>query len=133
MRLFDFWIPAVVVFFQLILIRSFRPKTEPFHFWEALLLGNFICCAGGLVSGLLIWQMAEFDPTSFHNYLDSSIKYLKISEANAPEELKMKNLSLVLDEIKNTKTSFMVWDELKKKVMYSFILGPLIGMIVRRK
>ena len=132
-RFFDFWIPAVVIFFHLLLIKSFREKTEPFHFWEALILGNFMCWTGGLVSGLLIWQVSNLDPIPFHNFLESSIKYLKITETNAPENMKMKNLNLVIDEIKNTPTSFMVWDEVKKKVMYSFILVPLLSMIIRRK
>jgi hypothetical protein len=132
-RFFDAWIPAVVIFFHLLLIRSYREKTEPFHFWEALILGNFICCVSGLISGVLIWQISEFDANSFHNFLNSSIKYLKITEENAPENLKMKNLNLVIEEIRNTDPGFMVWDEVKKKVMYSFILAPLLGMILRRK
>jgi len=132
-RFFDAWIPAVVIFFHLLLIKSFRPKTEPFHFWEAFILGNFICCISGLVSGLIIWQISEFDPNSFHNFLNSSIKYLRITEENAPQNLKTKNLNLVIDEISRTEPRFMVWDEVKKKVMYSFILAPFLGMILRRK
>jgi len=119
--------------FFLLLIKSFRAKTEPFHFWEGLMIGNFMCWFGGLVSGILIWKISDFDPVPFHNFLDSSIKYLKITEGNAPENLKMKNLNLVINEIKETKTSFMVWDEVKKKVMYSFILVPLLAMFIRRK
>lgn len=132
-RFFDVWIALVVIVFFLIWIRSLRPSTEPFHFWEALICGNVMCFAGGIISGLLIWQVSLFYPVPFHNFIHSSLRFLAESEKAAPETMKMKNLDLVLAEMKQTVPSFMVWDEVKKKVLYSFLLVPLISMFMRRK
>ena len=132
-RFFDAWIPAIVILFQLIFIRSYRPKTEAFHFWEGLMIGNMMCWLGGLISGILIWAISEYYPIPFQHFIDSAVKYLQISESNLEEHLQMKNLDEVIREIKKTDPSFMIWDELKKKVIYSFILVPIISMIIRRK
>jgi hypothetical protein len=35
--------------------------------------------------------------------------------------------------MKETRPGFMIWDELKKKVLYSFVLVPIIAVLVRRK
>jgi hypothetical protein len=131
-RFFDIWIPLVVVVFMTILIRS--TKTErTFHFWESLIAGNLMCWIGGLFSGLLLWQLSNIEPTAFQNFLQSSIKYLIESEKNGPENMKMKNLPLVLDEIRQTQSSFLIWDELKIKIGYSLVLVPLVSLILRRK
>ena len=131
-RFFDIWIPLVVVVFMTILIRA--TKTErTFHFWESLIAGNLMCWAGGLLSGLLLWQLSSIEPTAFQNFLQSSIKYLIESEKNGPENMKMKNLPLVIDEIRQTQPSFLIWDEMKIKIGYSLILVPLVSLIFRRK
>lgn len=131
-RFFDIWIPLVVVLFLTILIRA--AKTDrTFHFWESLIAGNLMCWIGGLFSGLLLWQLSSLEPTAFQNFLQSSIKYLIESEKNGPENMKMKNLPLVLEEIRQTQPSFLIWDELKIKIGYSLILVPIVSLILRRK
>ncbi len=88
---------------------------------------------GGLFSGLILWQVCETDPVAFQNYLNSSIKYLVETEKILPEDMKMKNLPTIIEDIRNTKPSFLVMDEIKKKVVYSLILVPLVSIIFRRK
>ena len=132
-RFFDFWIPALVAVFVLIYIRSFRPAGQPFHFWEGLMLGNCMFWFGGLFSGIFIWMISVYDIRPFEHFISSSIEYLALDQANADEKFKLKNLPEVLAEMKALKPSFMIWDEAKKKIMYSFVLVPLISMIIRRK
>jgi len=131
-RLFDFWIPLVVLVFMLILIRGGKPN-QPFHFWEGFISGNMMCWLGGFFSGVFVWQISIYQPDAFHNFLSSSIKYLQESEKSVPVNLKMKHLPEVIDEIRNTQPSFLILDEFMKKVFYSFILVPLLSMIFRRK
>jgi hypothetical protein len=133
LRFFDFWIPTVVAFFFLILIKSNRKPEDPFHFWEGLVYGNAIFWSGGLISGLLIMFFSQIWPLAFQNFITSGIEYLELTEKNLPENLKMPNLDKVMVEMKQTQPSFMVWDELKKKVMYSFLLVPIIALLLRRK
>jgi len=131
-RFFDIWIPLVVVVFMTILIRS--AKTEnTFHFWESLIAGNLMCWIGGLLSGIFLWQLSSVDPTAFQNFLQSSVKYLIETDKNGPENMKMKNLPLVIEEIRQTQGSFLIWDEFKIKIGYSLILVPLVSLILRRK
>lgn len=132
-RFFDVWIALVVLVFFLIWIRSLRPSTEAFHFWESLICGNVMLWTGGLVSGLLIWSVSLSYPVPFEHFIHSSLIFLKESEKHTPENLKMQHLDKVLAEMAETKPSFMVWDEVKKKVLYSFLLVPLISMFMRRK
>jgi hypothetical protein len=132
LRFFDIWIPLVVLVFMLILIRARKPG-EPFHFWEGLIAGNLMCWLGGLISGILIWLITDLDPTAFNNFIASSVKYLQESEKVLPENLKMKNLSFVVEEMQKTQPSYFLWDEAKKKVIYSFIIVPLVAMLFRRK
>jgi hypothetical protein len=131
-RFFDVWIPVVVLVFMIILIRAGKPE-RTFHFWEGLMAGNLMIWLGGLLSGLLIVVLESFDPLPFQHFLQSSVKYLQIADKEAPEGLKMPNLDKVLQEFRETKPSFMIWDEVKKKVLYSFILVPLVSLIFRRK
>lgn len=132
-RFFDVWIALVVVIFFLIWIRSLRPSAEAFHFWEGLICGNLMLWTGGLVSGLLLWSVTLFYPAPFEHFIASSLAFLKETERVAPENLRMKNLDQVLAEMAKTEPSFMIWDEVKKKVLYSFLLVPLISMFMRRK
>ncbi len=132
-RFFDFWIPGVVSLFFIIWLKGLRPKSEPFHFWEGLMYGNLIFWLSGILSGLLIYFSARFYPVPFENFISSSIQYLELTEKNLPEKLKMPNLDQVIKEMKQTKPQFMIWDELKKKVQYSFVLVPIIAVLLRRK
>ncbi len=132
-RLFDFWIPAVVSVFFIIWIKALKPKNEAFHFWEGLVYGNLIFWFTGLVSGLLIYFCTLVYPIPFENFIASSVQYLELSDKNLPEKLKMPRLEWVLKEMKETRPRFMIWDELKKKVLYSFVLVPIIAVLVRRK
>ncbi len=132
-RLFDFWIPSVVALFFIIWIKALRPKNEAFHFWEGLMYGNMIFWFTGLVSGLLIYFSFSFYPVPFENFIRSSVEFLKLSEKNMPEKLKMQNLEMVVREMEQTQPEFMIWDEFKKKVMFSFVLVPIIAALLRRK
>jgi hypothetical protein len=132
-RLFDFWIPAVVTVFFIIWIKALKPKSEAFHFWEGLVYGNQIFWLTGLFSGLMIYFCTLVYPVPFENFIASSVKYLELSDKNLPDKLKMPQLDLVLKEMKETRPGFMIWDELKKKVLYSFVLVPIIAVLVRRK
>lgn len=131
-RFFDIWIPLVVSVFIMILVRSLKPG-QPFHFWEGLLCGNLMIWFGGLLSGLLLWQISLVWPEPLQNFIQSSIRYLNETQKHLPEEQKMKDLPQQIEHIRNTSASYFVLDELKKKVVYSFILVPLISMIFRRK
>ena len=131
-RFFDFWIPLVVVAFMMILLRGLKPG-QPFHFWEGLIAGNLMCWIGGLVSGVTLWQLAKIDPVFFTNFLDSSIKYLKISNSSYAKNLQITDLTPIIKEFKNTDPSYFVLNEIRNKVIYSIVIVPLISMIFRRK
>ena len=132
-RIFDVWIPAVVLIFMLIYIRSFRPIAEPFHFWEGLILGNVMLWLGGLISGLLIWQISTVDSRSFDHYIQSCIRYLEMYQAQAPEKQKLSHANEMIADWQKSTPSSMVWDEFKRKLQYSLVLVPLISVFIRRK
>lgn len=132
-RMFDFWIPSVVTFFMLIYFRSAREKSEPFHFWEGLVIGNLMFWIGGLVSGLLIIQMTHFDSTSFEHFRDSCIKYIQVNANEAPELQKIEKPELLIADYKSMQPSIMFWEEIKLKFKYSIVLVPLISVFIRRK
>lgn len=132
-RMFDFWIPAIVSFFMLIYFRSFREKTSPFHFWEGLIGGNLMFWIGGTMSGVFIWLMAEWEPQSFEHFRESCIKYIEINMKEAPELQKMEKPELLIRDFKKMKPSIMIWEEAKLKFKYSIILVPLISVFLRRK
>jgi hypothetical protein len=125
-RYFDFWIPLVVVFFMIILIRG-QKEERTFHFWEGLAAGNMMIWLGGLFSGLGIYGLALVDPISFQHFLESGIKFLKINEKPGPQ------LDESIKILQNQVPSSMIWVEFKIKLFYSFILVPLVSMIFRRK
>lgn len=132
-RMFDFWIPGIVCLFMLIFFRSGREKTEPFHFWEGLIAGNLIFWLGGLFSGIVIFIMAQIDPTSFEHFRDSCIKYVEINASEAPEFQKMERPDLLIKDFKEMKPLVMIWGEVTLKFKYSIILVPLISVFIRRK
>lgn len=132
-RMFDFWIPAIVVFFMLLFFRSEREKTESFHFWEGLVAGNLIFWLGGIFSGLLIYAITKFDPSAFENFRASCIKYVEINAKEAPEMQRMDHPELIIRDFRQMKPSIIIWEEIKLKFKYSIILVPLISVFVRRK
>ena len=149
-RFFDVWIALVVVVFFLILIRSGRLPTEPFHFWEGFICGMIMCWTAGLISGLLIWQVSLYYPLPFQHFVDSGILSLQQGQKIAAENLRLsttlsetekqtgrilllKNLDLDLKTMKKMVPAQLFWDEVKVKIMYSFLLVPLISMFMRRK
>lgn len=132
-RIFDVWLPVLSVFFVLIYIRALRDAKMAFHFWEGLMLGNVLTWTAGLFSGGFIWLFSLYDPSAFQNFLTCSQEFLRLSDQNAPEKLKFKNLDQLLLEIGNRKASYMIWDEIVKKVQYSFLIVPIIALILRRR
>lgn len=125
-RYFDFWIPLVVVFFMIILIRG-QKEERTFHFWEGLAAGNMMVWLGGLLSGVFIYLLAKVDPISFQHFLESGIKFLTLNEKPGPQ------LDSSIEILRNQVPSSMIWVEFKIKLFYSFILVPLVSMIFRRK
>lgn len=132
-RMFDFWIPAVVVFFMLLFFRSGRDSSEPFHFWEGLVAGNLIFWLGGIFSGILIYTISQWDALAFENFRASCIKYVEINAREAPEMQRMDHPELLIRDFKKMKPSIIIWEEIKLKFKYSIILVPLISVFVRRK
>jgi hypothetical protein len=131
-RIFDFWIPLVVLIFMTILIRAKKPG-QPFHFWEGLISGNLMLWLGGLISGICIWLLTKYNATFFDTFISSSVRYLVESDRYAPPALKVKDLSARVTEIKATQPVSLIMDEAIKKVYYSFLLVPFVSMIFRRK
>lgn len=132
-RIFDVWIPAISIFFVLIYIRALRNPQMAFHFWEGLMLGNVLAWTAGLFSGLFIWLFSLYDAEPFQNFLASSQEFLRLSDRDAPEKLKLKNLEQLIAEIGGRKATYMIWDEIIKKVQYSFLIVPIIALILRRR
>jgi hypothetical protein len=131
-RLFDFWIPLVVLFFMLILIRA-RKEERIFHFWEGLMAGNLMLWLGGFFSGVLIYLFSELSPEFFQNFISSSVRYLVESDRFAAPSLKIKDLAGQVARLKAMKAESLIWDEFIKKLYYSFLLVPFVSVILRRK
>lgn len=131
-RWFDFWIPLVILFFMIILIRSRKPVTE-FHFWEGLMSGNLMIWTGGLLSGVFLWIFASISPEFFETFISSSIRYLKEFNQYAPEARKTADIGLKIAEFQKIQPSDMILDEARQKLFYSFLLVPFVSVILRRK
>jgi hypothetical protein len=117
---------------MLILIRARRAERS-FHFWEGLVSGNVMLWIGGLISGLLIFLLAELKPELFENFTSSSIRYLIEFNKQAAANQKVQNLDEQIRGLKELQPSSMILDELWKKVFYSFFLVPLVSVVFRRK
>jgi hypothetical protein len=131
-RLFDFWIPLVILFFMLVLIRA-RKEEPVFHFWEGLMAGNLMLWLGGLFSGLFIFLLTQVSPGFFDNFISSSVRYLVESDRYAAPAMKVKDLGAQVARLKEMKPEAIIWDEFIKKVYYSFLLVPFVSVILRRK
>lgn len=131
-RLFDFWIPMVVLFFMLILIRA-KKEERTFHFWEGLMAGNLMLWLGGILSGIFIWLMTFATQDFFDNFIASSIRYLKETDRLASPSFKIKDLSGQVEKLSSMKPESLILDEAVKKLYYSFLLVPFVSVILRRK
>jgi hypothetical protein len=131
-RLFDFWIPLVILFFMLLLIRA-RKEEPVFHFWEGLMAGNLMLWLGGFFSGLFIYLLSKVSPGFFDTFISSSVRYLIESDRFAAPALKVKDIGVQVDRLKSMKPEAFIWDEFIKKVYYSFLLVPFVSVILRRK
>jgi hypothetical protein len=131
-RFLDIFVPLVVLVFMLILIRARRTERS-FHFWEGLVSGNVMLWIGGLISGLLIYLLAELKPELFENFTSSSIRYLIEFNKQAAANQKVQNLDEQIRGLKELQPSSMILDELWKKIFYSFFLVPLVSIVFRRK
>lgn len=131
-RFFDIWIPLVFGFFFLIQIRN-RTGEPAFHFWQGLMYGNMLIWIAGLVSGLSLWALASAEPEFFRQFLAGSVRYITEADKVAPEALKTPDLPGLIRTLEATPPSSLVWDEVKKKVLYSFVISPLLAVLLRRK
>ena len=131
-RLFDFWIPLVVLIFMLILIRA-RKEERTFHFWEGLMAGNLMLWLGGLFSGIFIWIFIQISPGFFETFIASSVRYLVESDRYAAPTLKVKDLAGQVQKLQSLAPESIILDEAVKKLYYSFLLVPFVSVILRRK
>ena len=131
-RWFDIWIPLVVLFFMMILIRA-RKEERSFHFWEGLILGNFMLWLGGFLSGIFIWILTEISPGFFETFIASSIRYLVEFDHYAPKGQKIVGLKDEIAKINAVTPTGFILNEATQKLYYSFLLVPFVSLILRRK
>jgi hypothetical protein len=131
-RLLDFFIPLIVLIFMTILLRA-RKSERSFHFWEGLVAGNFMLWLGGLISGILMYLIALYQPFVLDNFVASSIRYLEEFNRYAAENQKMTDLPEQIQNLRRMKADSLILDEFFKKIFYSFLLVPFVSILFRRK
>lgn len=132
-RYIDFWIPTMAMVFSMWYVRSKRSDGH-LHFWEALMMGNFTQLLTAILSASAIYCVNTYvSDASLQGYIWACKEYIINSRAYTIEQFGESAYLQQLADIVKMTAKDMFKEELFRKILYMFLLVPLIALILRKK
>jgi hypothetical protein len=132
-RFIDVWIPAFAMIFSMWYVRSAR-RDSHLHFWEGLMMGNITQLFTAIISASVIYFMLTYvNDAALKGYIEATQQWMIHSKENTVRVFGQKAYDMQLAQNLKLSARDLFIDELVKKIMYMFVLVPLISLILRKK
>lgn len=128
----DFWISAVCIGFGLFYIRRNRQNGE-LLFSEGIMVASMLNLILSIVSASITWLYIQLDADWLNAYIHQSIVYVEMYKNFTLEKYGESGYQQQIQDAKHI-TAGSIWlDEFLRKLFVSFILCPVMALILRKK
>ncbi|GAA4452666.1 hypothetical protein GCM10023189_16440 [Nibrella saemangeumensis] len=104
------------------------------HLWEALGICYILNTVAAMVTGWLIYFfVTQVDPSVFQEYLANSRQLLLNGQADISKTLGADQFENLLKDVRNTKPTDLIVDELWKKTALAVLPVLIISLLFRRQ
>jgi hypothetical protein len=113
-------------------------KDEILHFWEGLLVSNFINLVGACVSAAFLYFLLQYDPQILPRYIQETLQALALPNIKNQflQEMGEPAYQSILAQFKVLKISDIARDEIwgvKGKIPLGFFASVMISLYFRRQ